>query len=211
MSESDFDLASPDKRRTLWVVLWLNVAIAIGFFASGYVGDSSALIANGLDNSADAVVYALSLLALTRSSQWKRGAARFSGVMLLLFAVGVVADAVRRFIGGSEPGGGIMMMMAAVAAGVNMWSLYLLKRLKDKDVNLRAATTFSFNDFVSNGGIIVAGVVVLLTGSNWPDLVVGIAVAAIAAYGGFDILRDAHQDVHVEEGTVHRKGEGRGR
>ncbi len=211
MSESGFDLGSQDKRRTLWVVLWLNVAIAVGFFATGYFGDSNALIANGLDNSSDAVVYALSLLALTRSSQWKRGAARFSGVMLLLFAVGVVADAIRRFIDGSEPGGEVMMIMAAVAAGVNLLSLKLLKRLKNKDVNLRAATTFSFNDFVSNGGIILAGVVVLLTGSNWPDLLVGIAVAAIAAYGGFDILRDAHQDVHVEEGTAHRKGEGRGR
>lgn len=209
MSESSFDLESPVKRRTLWIVLWLNVAIAVGFFVSGYVGDSSALVANGLDNSSDAVVYALSLLALTRSRQWKRGAARFSGAMLLVFAVGVVADAIRRFIDGSAPAGVIMMIMAAVAAAVNVSSLYLLKRLKNKDVNLRAATTFSFNDFVSNGGIILAGLVVLWTGSNWPDLVVGMAVAAIAAYGGFDILRDAHEDAHVEKGTAHRKGAGR--
>lgn len=196
MSEADINLDSAEKRSTLWIVLWLNVAIAAGFFATGYIGDSNALIANGLDNSSDAVVYGLSLLAISRPRAWKQMAARFSGIMLLIFAVGVILDATRRFIEGSEPLGYIMMIMAAVAAIVNLWSLFLLKRLKNKDVNLRAATTFSVNDFVSNGGIIVAGVAVMLTGSNWPDLIVGLAVAGIAVYGGIDILRDAHQDAH---------------
>lgn len=205
MSETDFDLGTADKRRTLWIVLWLNVSIAIGFFATGVVGDSNALVANGLDNSSDAVVYGLSLLALSRSRKWKRAAARFSGGMLLLFAVGVLADAVRRFLEGSEPGGLLMMAMAAVAAVVNLVSLHLLKRLKSKDVNMRAAATFSFNDFVANGGIILAGVVVLITGANWPDLVVGAAVACVALYGGIDILRDAHMDIHDERGTKHKR------
>lgn len=203
MSETDLDLSSGDKRRTLWIVLALNVAIALGFFATGYLADSNALIANGLDNSSDAIVYALSLLALTRSRQWKRGAARLSGFMLLVFAGGVILDAVRRFVEGSEPVGVPMMAMAAVAAVVNLLSLYLLKKLKQKDVNLRAATTFSLNDFMSNGGIIIAGLIVLFTSSNWPDLLVGIAVAGIAIYGGIDILSDAHMDIHDERGTTH--------
>jgi cobalt-zinc-cadmium efflux system protein len=201
--ETEFDLASADKRRTLWIVLWLNVAIAVGFFVGGYFADSNALLANGLDNSSDAIVYGLSLLALSRSGSWKRGAARFSGIMLLIFAGGVVADAVRRFVEGSDPGGILMIAMATVAGGVNLYCLRLLQTMRDKDVNLRAATTFSFNDFISNGGIIVAGIVVLLTGANWPDLVVGVAVAGIALYGGIDILRDAHSDKHAEEGTQH--------
>lgn len=192
MSEGGFDLGSPDKRNILWIVLALNVAIAAGFFATGYLGDSSALIANGLDNSSDAIVYAISLMALTRPPKWKRIAAGFSGIMLLAFALGVVIDAGRRFLAGSEPIGVTMMVMALVAAAVNLLSLFLLKRLKGKDVNLRAATTFSFNDFISNGGILIGGGLVLLTGQNWPDLVVGVGVAAIAVYGGIEILRDAH-------------------
>lgn len=174
------------------------------FFATGYFADSSALVANGVDNSSDAVVYALSLLALKRSPRWKRGAARLSGIMLLLFAVGVVADAVQRFLNGSSPGGMLMIVMAVVAAVVNLWCLRLLNGLRQKDVNLRAATTFSFNDFISNGGIVVAGIAVLLTGMNWPDLIVGVAVGLVAVYGGVEILRDAHKDVHDELRTQHR-------
>ena len=196
MSEANFDLGSADKRKTLWLVLALNVAIAAGFFVTAFLGDSNALLANGVDNSSDAVVYALSLLALTRSRRWKRGAARFSGVMLLIFAVGVMADAVQRYLNGSTPGGALMIGMAIVAAVVNLWCLRLLNKLNNKDVNLRAATTFSFNDFVSNGGIVFAGIAVMLTGANWPDLIVGIAVACIAVYGGIEILRDAHKDTH---------------
>jgi cobalt-zinc-cadmium efflux system protein len=203
MSDVNLDLGSTGKRRTLWIVLSLNVAIAVGFLATGYIGNSTALIANGLDNSSDAVVYGLSLLALTRSRTWKRGAARFSGIMLLIFAAGVVLDAIRRYFEGSEPIGAMMMTMAAVAAVVNLLSLYLLKNLQNKDVNLRAATTFSINDFVSNGGVILAGIIVIWTGSNWPDLLVGIAVAGIALYGAIDILRDAHMDVHEERRTRH--------
>lgn len=201
--EGDLQLDTTAKRKTLSIVLWLNVAIAIGFFAVGYLADSNALLANGLDNSSDAIVYALSLLALTRSRKWKRGAARFSGIMLLVFAAGVIADAIRRFVEGSDPGGVMMMAMAAVAAVVNLICLRMLQNMQEKDVNLRAATTFSFNDFISNGGIIIAAIIVMLTGANWPDLVVGVAVAGIAIYGGFDILRDAHMDRHDEQGTVH--------
>ena len=199
----EVDVGSPEKRKTLWVVLWLNVAIAIGFFAVGYFADSNALLANGLDNSSDAIVYALSLLALTRSRTWKRGAARFSGIMLLIFSAGVIFDAYRRFVEGSDPGGILMMAMAFIAGMVNLYCLRLLQKMENKDVNMRAATTFSFNDFISNGGIIIAGIIVMLTGTNWPDLVVGTAVACIALYGGIEILRDAHMDSHDDAGTKH--------
>lgn len=188
-----------DRKRTLWIVLGLNIAIALGFFATGLIGDSSALIANGLDNSSDAIVYAISLMALSRTARWKRGAARFSGIMLLVFAAGVLADAGRRYFAGSDPLGPVMIAMALVAAGVNLRSLRLLQRLKGKDVNLRAAATFSFNDFVANGGIIVGGLLVIWTGRNWPDLVVAGAVAAIALKGAVDILRDVRRQSASKE------------
>lgn len=191
MSEERLSLDTTEKRRTLWIVLLLNIALAAGFGVSGLLADSSALVANGLDNASDALVYVISLLALTRSDAWKRGAARASGVLLLLFAVGVLLDTGRRYLTGSEPIGPTMIAMAVAGAVVNGVCLWLLRRLEEPDVNLRAATTFSLNDFISNGGIVVAGGVVLWTGSNWPDLVVGAAVAAIAIRGGVEILKDA--------------------
>lgn len=187
------------ERRTLWWVLVLNLALSLGFLLFGLAGDSSALIANGLDNLSDAAVYALSLVALSHGQVWKTRAATASGVMLLLFALGVLVDVGRRYVEGSEPIGTTMMAMAAVAAVVNFACLRLLQRLEEPDVNLRAATTFSFNDFISNGGILVAGLLVLWLGSNWPDLLVGVATALIAIKGGIEILRDARAEARTKE------------
>ena len=119
MSEESFDLATAEKRRTLWIVLLLNLGLAVGFGVTGIAADSSALIANGLDNASDGLVYIISLLALSRSQAWKRGAALTSGVLLLLFAAGVLFDAGRRYFSGSEPLGPTMIGMAIVAALVN--------------------------------------------------------------------------------------------
>ena len=160
------------ERRTLWIVLALNIGLAVAFFATGAFGDSSALIANGLDNLSDSFVYAISLFALSRSDKWKRGAANVSGGLLILFAAGILYDAWRRYIGGSDPLGTIMIAMALIAAAINAVCVWLLAKLKDPDVNIRAANT------------------------NWPDLVVGVTVAGIAAWGGIDILRDAHGEHH---------------
>jgi Co/Zn/Cd efflux system component len=55
----------------------------------------------------------------------------------------------------------------------------------------RSAARPSFNDFISNGGILVAGVLVWWLGTNWPDLLVGFLTAVIAIKGGIEILRDA--------------------
>ena len=184
------------ERRTLWIVLALNIGLALAFFATGAFGDSSALIANGLDNLSDSFVYAISLFALSRSGRWKRGAANVSGGLLILFALGILSDAWRRYGGGSDPLGTIMIAMALIAAAINAICVWLLARLREPDVNIRAANTFSWNDFAANLGIVVAGGLVAWLGTNWPDLVVGVVVAGIAAWGGVDILRDAHGEHH---------------
>src|SRR3546814_12521441 len=90
-----------------------------------------------------------------------------------------------------------MMIMSAVAAVVNYACLKLLQRIQNPDVNLRAATTFSFNDFVSNGGILIAGVLVWWLGTHWPALLVGFATAMIVFKGGIQILRDAGKEPPV--------------
>ncbi|EQB05534.1 MULTISPECIES: cation transporter [Sphingobium] len=199
--------ATPDtkvsaERRTLWIVFLLNAAIAAGFFVTGLIGDSSALIANGVDNLSDTAVYALSLIALSHGPTWKTRAATVSGVMLLIFAVGILIDVGRRYVQGSDPIGPTMMVMSAIAGVVNYVCLRLLQKLKQPDVNLRAATTFSFNDFISNGGILIAGALVLWLGTNWPDLLVGLATALIAIKGGIEILRDARAETKTNAETA---------
>ena len=179
------------QRRTLLIVLVLNALLFVVLGLGGLFAESSALLANAADNGSDAIVYLISFLAVGRAMAWKRGAARLSGIMLLIFAAGVLLDVGRRWIVGTEPVGWTMMGLAVIAAVVNLICLMLIRRQGSDDVNMRAAETFSFNDFASNGGILVAGGLVMALNQAWPDLVVGLIVAAIAVKGGIDILRDA--------------------
>lgn len=179
------------QRRTLLAVLLLNVGLSVGLFIAGLGSDSSALIANALDNASDAVVYGISYIAVGRPARYKTTAATLSGVLLLVLSLGVMVDVVRRVTTGTEPLGPVMIAMAVIAMTINALSLWVLARDRRRDVNLRAAWTFSINDFLSNFGIVAAGGLVLLLGRNWPDLIIGLAIAAVAAYGGVEILRDA--------------------
>lgn len=182
------------QRRTLLLVLVLNFGLFLALGVAGWLADSSALLANAADNASDSAVYLISFLAVGRAPRWKKTAATMSGVLLLLFAIGVLADVGRRWLTGTEPIGPTMMVMALAAALVNLWCLKLLQKVDSDDVNMRAAETFSFNDFVSNGGILVAGGLVLWLGQAWPDLVVGALVAIVAAKGAFEILSDVRDE-----------------
>lgn len=181
------------QRRTLLVVLLLNLGLFVVLGMGGLMADSSALLANALDNASDTAVYLISFLAVGRAPIWKRRAAQVSGVLLLVFAAGVILDAIRRWWTGTEPMGATMMALALAAAAVNLICLLVLRRAASDDVNMRAAETFSLNDFASNGGILVAGGLVMWLGQSWPDLVVGGLVAVIAVKGGVEILRDAKE------------------
>ena len=197
-----FSAEDHEQRRTLLLVLILNGLLFLGLGVGGLIADSSALLANAVDNASDSAVYLISFLAVGRAATWKRGAARISGVLLLLFAAGVLIDVGRRWWFGTEPVGWTMMSMALVAAVVNLICLGLLRRIRTDDVNMRAAETFRLNDFASNGGILVAGGLVLWLDRAWPDLVVGLIVAGIAVKGGLEILEDARKESEGREGAV---------
>lgn len=182
------------QRRTLLVVLILNALLFLGLGVGGILADSSALLANAVDNASDSVVYLISLIAIGRDVIWKRRAARLSGVLLLVFAAGVLVDVTRRWWFGAEPVGWTMMGLALVAAAVNLSCIVILRRDTSGDVNMQAAEIFSLNDFASNGGILIAGALVLWLNQSWPDLVVGMLVAGIAIKGGVEILRGASGD-----------------
>lgn len=193
---------SAQQRRVLLQVLILNVLLSSSLAAAGVFADSSGLIANALDNASDSAVYAISYFAVGGSPRRKTIAASISGGMLLALAIAVVVDAVRRFAVGAEPVSFVMVAMSIVAALINLWCLRLLRHLELADVNLRAAETFSVNDFISNIGVVVAAGLVVWTGRFWPDVVVGLAIAAVVGKGGIDILRDARRSARHAPGAA---------
>lgn len=104
-----------EQRRTLKIALGLNATTFVVEVTAGIIAGSVGLIADGLDMLSDASAYAIGLVAIGRSQIFKAKAATASGVLLLLLALGVLADVIRRAISGEPPEGSIMILVAAVA------------------------------------------------------------------------------------------------
>lgn len=191
--EHDLDASRAADRRILWWVLLINVGQCVAGVGVGLWAASTAVIGAALDNLADASVYGVSLYAVGRAASIKVRAARLSGWLLIGLAAMLAVEVLRRFFGGEAPIGPAMMAMAAVNAALNIVCLRLLKRHRGEDVNFKASAIFTSNDSIVNLAIVLSGALVIWWGSNLPDVVLGLVVAAIAANGGREILAEARE------------------
>lgn len=198
------DASNATDRKILRTVLLINLAQSAASIVLGMWAASTALMGAGLDNLADASVYAVSLYAVGRAAMVKVRAARLSGFLLIGLAVLLLVEVLRRFAGGEEPVGPAMMAMAAANAALNLVCLRLLRRHRGEDVNFKASAIFTSNDSIVNGAIVLSGALVMWLGSNVPDLVLGLVVAGIAANGGREILREAAETAQREASTSGR-------
>ena len=187
------DASNAADRKILRTVLLINLGQSAAGIGLGIWAASTALMGAGLDNLADASVYAVSLYAVGRAAMVKVRAARLSGYLLIGLAVLLLVEVLRRFSGGEEPVGPAMMAIAAANAALNLVCLRLLRRHRGEDVNFKASAIFTSNDSIVNGSIVLSGALVMWLGSNIPDLLLGVVVAAIAANGGREILREASE------------------
>lgn len=194
----NLDASNAADRKILTAVLLINLGQAAAGVGIGLWAASTAVIGAGLDNLADASVYAVSLYAIGRAVQVKVRVARLSGFLLIGLGAMLFVEVVRRFFWGEEPVGPAMMAMAAANALLNVICLRLLKRHRGDDVNFTASAIFTNNDSIVNGAIVLSGVLVMWLGSNIPDLVLGVIVSLIAANGGREILERAGKAAGME-------------
>ena len=176
------------QRRALWWVLGINAAMFAVELVAGIVAQSTGLVADSLDMLADASIYAIALMAAGDVASQRRSA-RASGWVQLALAALVLVEVLRRAAAGSEPVEGLMVAVGLLALAANLTCVALLARHRRGGAHLRASWIFTTNDALANLGVILAGVLVGVTGSAIPDLVIGAAIAALVASGAWRILR----------------------
>ncbi len=183
-----------DSHRREREVLWQVLAINFFFFAlemlTGFIASSMGLVADSLDMLADSIVYALSLFAVGGTVSRKKNIAGAAGYFQLVLAVLGFAEVIRRFVGhGETPDFRLMIIISLFALAGNAICLYLLQKSKSQEAHMQASMIFTSNDVIVNLGVIVAGVIVYLTGSKLPDLTVGTMVFVLVGRGAYRILQ----------------------
>ena len=84
-----------------------------------------------------------------------------------------------------------------LALAANSISLALLWRHRSDDVNMRSVWLCSRNDIVANASVLVAAAGVWFTGSGWPDIVIGLALAALFLRSAMSVLREANAELRA--------------
>jgi len=190
----EIEIKDQEQRGVLRVLLAINAVMFVAEFGAGWMGQSTALIADAMDMFADALVYGLGLYAVGRPAAAKVRAAHLSGVFQILLGCGVALDIARRVHAGSEPESLFMVGVGLVALVANVACLVLIARHRDGEVHMRASWIFSKNDVIANVGVIAGGLLVYWSGSRWPDLVIGAMIALLVIRGGTQIIRDADRE-----------------
>ncbi|MGM8228939.1 cation transporter [Cellvibrio sp. ARAG 10.3] len=176
------------EARVLHRLLAINAAMFVFELGVGIVAQSTGLIADSLDMFADAAVYGVSLYAVGKAARRKLKAAHFAGWLQLALALGVLLEVVRRAIYGGEPASTLMMGVGAVALVANITCLLLIFKSRNQGAHMRASWIFSANDVLANAGVISAGILVAVTGSHTPDLVIGVIIGLFVLSGARRIL-----------------------
>lgn len=187
------------RRAVFWVAL-LNLGYFGVEFAVALDIGSVSLFADSVDFLEDTLVNILILVALSWSAKNRARVGMALAAVLLLPGAATLWTAWGKFNVPVPPAPFVLSLTGAGALAVNLFCAFLLSRHRHRSGSLtRAAFLSARNDAFANIAIIAAGLLTAtLWRSAWPDLIVGLAIAAMNA----DAAREVWQAAREEHGAV---------
>ncbi|MGK5094373.1 cation transporter [Deltaproteobacteria bacterium TL4] len=176
---------------TLKWVLIINAGMFLIELTAGIMAHSTALMADSLDMLGDAIVYSFSLYVVSRSDYWKALSAILKGGIMASFGFFVMGQALYKVLVPSVPTYETIGSIGLLALAANAYCLFLLGKHREEDINMRAVWLCSRNDIIANVSVLGAGVGVWITHSQWPDIMVGTAIAILFLRSSFHVLKEA--------------------
>ena len=192
-----------DVSRKLTIATVANVLVVAAEITAGLYAGSLALLGDALHNLTDAGALLIALIAVRlerrtptqqKSFGYQRAgilAAFINAAMLVAFTLFLIREAWERLREPQVIGTTAMFLTAAAALAVNGATALSIRRESRHDVNIRGAFVHMIGDAVSSAGIIVAVVLIQLTGRTYWDAVVTMFIAALILWSSYGVLRES--------------------
>jgi cobalt-zinc-cadmium efflux system protein len=189
--------------KQLLVATILTFAFCLGEATVGYFSNSLALMADAGHNFADALALALSAFAAwmaTKPADNKRtfGYHRVGILAALANAGGLVVmagvifwEALHRLFAPETVQSGPMIWTALVAIILNSGIAWWLSKAASGDLNIRSAFMHMVGDAAASFGVVIAGIIIALTGAYIADPIVSIIFAALVLWSSWSILTES--------------------
>jgi len=193
----EIDALRGRQSSTLKIVLGINAFMFVVELTAGLLGHSVSLVADSLDMLGDALVYGFSLYVVARDARMKAKAALFKGLIMLGFGLFVLGQTVYRIAVPQLPMFEAIGAIGLLALAANGMCFYLLWRHRENDINMSSVWLCSRNDIIANVTVLFAAAGVWLTQSGWPDIAVGLALAALFLRSALHVLRESLKELRV--------------
>jgi len=199
------DHSRAQTRRALALVLVLTTAFLVAEVIGGILTGSLALLADAGHMLSDSVSLGLALFAVwlaqrpvtpQRTFGLNRAeilAALANGVTLVAISIWIFVEAIRRLDDPGDVLGGWMLVIATLGLFVNAAAIAVLHRGGDSSLNVKAAMRHVIADFLGSIGVIVAALIIVMTGWEYADPIVSLLIAVLILAGSWTILRDTTQ------------------
>jgi cobalt-zinc-cadmium efflux system protein len=181
----------------------LNTAFVVAELIFGYAANSLALISDAVHNLSDVIALLLAWgavwLAQKQPTQrhtygYRRAsilAALFNAGLLLVAVGGIVVEAVNRLYAPAPVAGWTVVMVAALGVAINGFTALLFMRGRHGDLNIRGAYLHMAADAGVSLGVVVAALIIMLTGWLWLDPAISLVIAAVVFWSGWGLARDS--------------------
>ena len=193
--EKELTKVQDEKRNILVWVLIINTSMFFIEAIYGWFAQSNALMADALDMLGDAAIFGFSLYVIRLNTIWQSRAGYIKGIIMAIFAIGVLTSAFYRSFNPIIPEVTTMGVVGFMALAANLICAVMLLGFRDTDINMRSAWLCSRNDVLANLGVLLAAAGVAWTNSPWPDLVVGISISALILNSAIEVMRDAKIEI----------------
>ncbi|MER7340274.1 cation diffusion facilitator family transporter [Streptomyces sp. NPDC000075] len=199
---------------------WLAIALALigGFMAVevvvGVLAHSLALISDAAHMLTDAVSIVLALVAMRLAARPARGgftfglkraeilSAQANGLTLLLLAVWLAYEAVRRLLDPPPVEGGLVLVTALAGIVVNVAAAWCISKANRSSLAVEGAYQHILNDLFAFIGTAVAGLIVLTTGFVQADAIASLVVVVLMVKAGYGLVRESGR-IFLEAAPAH--------
>lgn len=184
------------------MAVFLNVVLVVAEALGGFWAGSMALLADAGHNLSDVAGLILAwwanwLRGRGRQGRWTYGlrsftilAANMNGILLVVAIVGVSYESIHRLFAPSPIAEVPVLVVAAIAALLNFGTARLLSG-GGSDLNVRGAYLHMLADAAVSVAVVVGALLIMVTGWNWVDPAISLAICAVLTFGTWQLLRES--------------------
>src|SRR5213082_2649616 len=188
-------------KQSLRLAFFLTLLILGAELIGGFLANSLALLSDAGHVITDIFALGLAWFAIVQAERPANArktfgyhrvgilAALVNAVTLIIIAILISLEAFQRFQHPEPVQPFIMFFSAGIGIAVNLFIGLGLQK-EGHSLNMRAATMHVFGDVIASVGVIVAGIIILLTGWTPVDPLLSVGIAVLIAFGAWNILRE---------------------